>query len=738
MATDPFSNFKATPFVSQYAGLPIEEFAQSAQVLQQRGIQNREQLDKLDMMAYEIQTAPIDESVKQARIQAIRDEQERIAQSGAYEMAGDLVRGQVKDFTRDKRLQTAQGNYAQYMKDLEESEKYNPAQQVKIQKAYRDYVASGGVGEMPDEFGRYNRMSSVSFYEDVDVQEKLDKLVNDWKSDKVAWAQKAREAGYITSGSNEEVTEQEVREAATQMLMADPKISRQLEDEAKYLLYRQSGDLSALDKSATEVIGTQKVKNPKTGEIEERDITAMDYVMSNYVDPFATRESFLKQERGLKADPNFGSGASSDASKLGDITYMTGSAVNFGYVPDYNSYTQEVQTAVQTVAGLEQELLVNISDKRRAEVLDQLANARGEVSRLNEYKQEFTQNLPETDKLALLYSDKLKALGLDDSKIASAYMSSSDRQATNQTDAYKAKMSEYRDLARATYEEAYLEVYGQPAPTTGRPSSYSEFYKQGDKVNNKMFSDNDFKGFINNLHETASTAPGIYQFSDKLRSSGGLNTLRTAVQAGNISVYHSGAIGKDEDAAAMIKKIPDLQMVGATQDAGKGSQIAVRVPTYTETDLKKISDSDVRKFIEDNQGKTFYVEELGANNLTTKVNSLMLEASKAYQTSASLGNVAGANYAQEFLDDSRDVANPNYFATELERSATSRTPTDLFVPGGTYPAAKLIPTVVNGTTYFKINTYNTTTGEVAEEGTQQLTKSEADVALQNLYNHYNK
>ena len=55
MATDPFSNFKATPFVSQYAGLPIEEFAQSAQVLQQRGIQNREQLDKLDMMAYQIQ-----------------------------------------------------------------------------------------------------------------------------------------------------------------------------------------------------------------------------------------------------------------------------------------------------------------------------------------------------------------------------------------------------------------------------------------------------------------------------------------------------------------------------------------------------------------------------------------------------------------------------------------------------------------------------------------------------------
>ena len=736
MATDPLSNFKSSPFVGQYKGLPIDAFQQSATVLQNRGVQNREQLDKLDMMAYEIQTAPIDESIKQARIQSIRDEQERIAQSGAYEMAGDLVRGQVKDFTRDKRLQTAQGTYASYVKNLEESEKYNPAQQVKIQKAYRDYVASGGVGETPDEFGRYNRISPVSFYEDVDIQEKIDKLVDDWKSNKTAWASKAKEEGYITSGSNEQVTEEEVRQAATQMLMADPKISRQLEDEAKYLLYRQSGDLSALDKSATEVVGTQKFKNPKTGAIEERDITAMDYVMSNYVDPFAARESFVKQERGLKGDSNF-SGSRTNAAKLGDVTYMTGSAVNFGYVPDYENYSKEVEAAVQTVAGLEKELLGNITEERRGEIQNQLANARGEVSRLNEYKQEFMQDLPELDKLALIYADKLKALGLDDSKIASAYLSNSDRQASNQTDAYKGKMSEYRNIARATYEEAYQEVYGQPAPTTGRPSSYSEFYKQGDKINDEMFNDDDFKGFINNLHETASTAPGVYQFSDVLQSSGGLNTLRTAVQAGNISVYHSGSTGKDEDAAAMIKQIPDLQMVGATQDAGKGAQIAVRVPTYSETDLKKISDGDVREFIEDNQGKLFYVEELGANNLTTKVNSLMLEASKAKTTSISTGNAAGANYAQEFLDDSRQVANPNYFSTELERSATSRTPADLFVPGGAYPAGRLIPTVVNGTTYFKLNTYNITTGELADEGTEQLTKLEADGALQKLYNHYN-
>jgi len=35
------------------------------------------------------------------------------------------------------------------------------------------------------------------------------------------------------------------------------------------------------------------------------------------------------------------------------------------------------------------------------------------------------------------------------------------------------------------------------------------------------------------------------------------------------------------------------------------------------------------------------------------------------------------------------------------------------------------------------NTYNITTGELADEGTEQLTKLEADGALQKLYNHYN-
>lgn len=736
MATDPFSNFKVTPFISQYAGLPIEEFAQSAQALQQRGMQNREQLDKLDMMAYQIQTAPIDESIKQARIKSIRDEQERIAQSGAYEMATDLVRGQVRDFTRDKRLQTAQGNYAQYLKALEESEKYNPAQQVKLQKAYQEYVQSGGVGEEPDEFGRYNRLTPVSFYEDVDVQEKLDKLVDDWKSDKIAWAQKAREAGYITTGSNEEVTEQEVRQAATQMLMADPKIQRQLQDEAKYLLYRQTGDLSALDKSATEVIGTQQVKDPKTGEIVERDVTALDYVMANYVDPFAARESFLKQERGLKADPVFTAGIGSDANKLGDINYMTGEAVNFGFVPDYKSYTTEVQSAEQSIANIQAQLNENISPEQRKALMGQLAKAQSNLSRLNSYKKEYTTQLPQNDQLAVVYADKLKALGLDPSTVASAYLSSSDRQATNQTPEYKQRMAEYRDTTRKIYEEAYQEVYGSPAPAGG-PSSYSELFKQGNSTNDKFFSQDDFKGYINELHETASTAPGIYQFSDKLRSSGGLNTLRDAVQAGNIKVYHSGSIGADEESAKLIRMVPDLQMLGATKDAGQGSLVAVRVPTYSETDLKKISDSEVAKFIRDNQNKIFYVEELGANNLSTKVNSLMMEASKSYQTSASLGNVSGANYAQEFIDDSRGVANPNYFSTELEQAATSRTESDLFVPGKTNPAARIKPVIVNGTTYFTIDIYNVNTGEISEQGQQKLTKDEADNALQKLYNYYN-
>ena len=90
MATDPLSNFRSSPFVSQYKGLPIDAFQQSATVLQNRAIQNKDQMDKLDMLAYETAVyGNEDEAIKQAQIKKIREEQERISKTGAYERSAD-------------------------------------------------------------------------------------------------------------------------------------------------------------------------------------------------------------------------------------------------------------------------------------------------------------------------------------------------------------------------------------------------------------------------------------------------------------------------------------------------------------------------------------------------------------------------------------------------------------------------------------------------------------------------
>ena len=139
MATDPLSNFRSSPFVSQYKGLPIDAFQQSATVLQNRAIQNQESLDKLDMMAYNISVSNVDEGVKQARLKSIRDEQERIAGTGAYEMAGDLVRKQGKDFMQDSALNTATSNYQNITAGMTEAQKYSPQQQAAFQMRVKNY-----------------------------------------------------------------------------------------------------------------------------------------------------------------------------------------------------------------------------------------------------------------------------------------------------------------------------------------------------------------------------------------------------------------------------------------------------------------------------------------------------------------------------------------------------------------------------------------------------------------------
>ena len=531
MATDPFSNFKVTPFISQYAGLPIEEFAQSAQALQQRGMQNREQLDKLDMMAYQIQTAPIDESIKQARIKSIRDEQERIAQSGAYEMATDLVRGQVRDFTRDKRLQTAQSNYASYLKMLKDSENLSPAQQQKVRAAYAKYVSEGGVGEQENEFGRYNTMTPVQFYEDQSISGFVSDFTDNWMANQNAYASPDGK-GYIISGTNKFVPYEEVYNMAMQAIQADPKMTRQLNDEALYKLSQIAGDPGVM--FTGNPMDKLQVVDPVTGETKE--VSARDYVAQQYVNPYAVKESFEQRTKDVKADPLLTGSGSADATKLGDVSFMVSEAVNFGTVPDYDSYTSEVESAQNSIATIQEQLNQTITEDTRKALLNNLSKAQNNLSRLQSYKQEYITSLPKEDQFAVKFADALAKEGINSIPTGSVDQSR-DGKVTNRGMSEK-DFTKF-NKANEIYRELYMQEYGQAPDQVSFSPMYMALNK-GKNVNNKSFSSEDFKGFINNLHETSTVAPGIYQFSDKLRSSGGVNTLRDAIQGGNIAVYHSG------------------------------------------------------------------------------------------------------------------------------------------------------------------------------------------------------
>lgn len=228
------SNFKSTQFVSQYAGLPVDEFLQSASALQQRGQQNQEKLDQLELMANNIQTMDIDQNVKQSRLAEIDKQMTALAESGAYEHAAAQVRMQARDFARDEELMDASANYSKLQKMKAEA-KAQGATQIQLQyldNAIAAYNRGGGAAGGSD-------LAEVSFYKEANLAKEVDMILNGQKANKTIISAPDG-SGFINTKTNERVTEADLRKQAIAYLSGDPKFSRQIQDMAKLNIYNST------------------------------------------------------------------------------------------------------------------------------------------------------------------------------------------------------------------------------------------------------------------------------------------------------------------------------------------------------------------------------------------------------------------------------------------------------------------------------------------------------------------
>jgi len=684
---DPLSNFKSSAFVSQYKSIPLQEFQQSAGALQERAIANRENLDKLDMLAYQIETDPVDQAIKDRRLQAIRDEQERIAGSGAYEMAGDLVRQQAKDFAKDKQLQTAKSTYANYSQMMEKAASLNPAQQLKVKQKHADYVAKGGVGETPDEFGRYNTIGKVDFYEDQQIQKKVSDLIKGWKSDKTAYAQ-AVQGGYIREGSLESADPKELREAALAMLQADPSIARQINDEARALLYEVTGDLSVVDENFDP-------NTPLTLQ-DGTQISAADYVRSRYADPMVARESFEKRTAGLKGDPTFGSGGL-DKKLANMVLANTGSQYNFANIPTGDEYQAKLLDMGNLMANYDK----TINDPSLSEEVRQAAQTNkdaliSDYSRIKDLEDQYFNNLTPEESFAAKFARNLELQGISSipgkssGRLSSMISSSGFSTGNNVFDNDAKKYSTAQEIYNQTYQEVY-----EKAPEKADFGSMFDALATGRDQINKFLSSEDFDGYMDEVSNTNTFAPQWLNFNETIRKSNADLTLQSAIKSGNIEIFGTNK-GPITDTQGFRNTIEALELMPEAVSAptAKGSLIRFTIPVLTQTEKKDLR-AEVKEFVTDYEGQEIAVsvKGVGAGNVNIFANAL-------YDSAVKQGTVAqlpgAVDFSGQLAGTAAQIDTPYRYTSQIESLKGENVS---------------VPLVENGVTLAKVYTKTTPSGE---------------------------
>lgn len=717
------SNFKSTAFVSQYKGLPIDEFLQSATALQQRNIQNRDRMDQLELAANSIKTLAEDDPVKMAQLQAIRDEQERIAQSGAYEHAGDLVRMQAKDFATNAALKQAQANLASYTKQSEEFSKLSPAQQIKLQRARAEYK---GVGE-GDEFGRFNTFASISAYEDQNINELVDKYVDDWKESGSESA--VIKGGYIKKYGQEAVTEAEVRDGVLRMLQTDPKIRRQLEDEARYENYQQFA--SQIDENG-QMMGFRALDMDPSAEVFEdaqgNKMSTLDYVSQRYADPYAIRESYKKTTADIKADPNFGGGGGATAGMKSTILTHQSSAFNLGNLPTGSEYQTELANLGTQISSYDEILndpAISAEEKEKAQrSKDDLLSKQALFANL---KEDYLSGLPQDKSFAAKFADAIAAAGLSTDNVASAYMQSSDRGANdNATQAYAEKMAEYRDRTKQIYDQVYQQEFGQPAPNQVR--DYNAILRDGSKVNDAWFSSDDFEGHMNQLAEQNSFSPTVVQFNQTAIDAKLPEQLRTTLSAGNIRAFNSDNVGEFKDTEVLrnaIASVPELTINGITSETAEGYFTEISIPVLSDKELKKY-EGDVADFLEEHAGQEFIVQELGSDNVATLARSYIEGSLREVERSLGPG---GLQAAQQKLQTAVTMDDPYRFGRQIE--AIQLAPTEIYHKSA--PVARIVPKQTAQGKVYQVVTLDAN-GNAYGDPSEFVSKERAKQIVERIYN----
>lgn len=602
------SNFRSTQFVSQYAGLPIDEFLQSAGALQKRAQQNTQQLDQLEMMAANIKTLDIDQNVKDARLAQINKQMESLAASGAYEHATDRIRMEARDFARDEQLISASTNYAKLQKMKEEAKAVGASdiQLQKIDNAMQLYSQSGGAKAGAN-------LQDLAFYKEANLSKEIDGILKGQMASGYVTAAPDGN-GYIVTSSGEKVTKEDLRKQALAHLASNPQYQRQIEDMARLNVYNETLQSTGDSKAAYNMYN-----NVDAGTLSGYQSN----IVENIISPSVEKYSYSRTGKKLTGDPLYAL-AARNSSKVASIP-ISGATdmIDLGTIP---KNSQDFRSKQKQFAGEVATLETQLAD----------AISRGAENEAQTIRQQLNMKQTGLDQLNQVYSGYIKQIEDPTLKVGAVLNAAVKSGDFDKMQDMGNTFGDFYDNILASPEFAeYAKDFGittQDIQQQTDQNSGLKLYKKGQ--DDRWFSGGtDFDDYLDDKGQT--TMPQQYGIDDQdLRE-----RATKAAQTGAVTFYNSETTGPVTD-DELLQKSP-YEITGVTSMTEKGHMYVIKFSDEL-ADKKKYTDEQ-----NDLAGQTMLIS-VANSNINQVVGEEMMQSLAKGNTITEGGTVArtgAATYA---------------------------------------------------------------------------------------------
>lgn len=199
-----FDNVQFAKYTPTYVSGPIEQFAKTADILNQRYEQNKDAKDQLDIAMSNIKIEDADSPILKARISKTKDIFKNTLDKGDFENAGTIVKSAFKDMAMDNGLKAATENYATRQATKEELRKRFDSKllsSTQYQDRINRFNQYDGVGK-PDELGFYNPYTFDMGVNRVDLDEFAHKALSSYQPDTASVANTSRQYSTDANGNS--------------------------------------------------------------------------------------------------------------------------------------------------------------------------------------------------------------------------------------------------------------------------------------------------------------------------------------------------------------------------------------------------------------------------------------------------------------------------------------------------------------------------------------------------------